>query len=229
VGAARNRRADDPFARLSVRALWTGALLALLLVGGLTASATAARTEAPDTKTMVLALSDLPAGFSQEAGYYADNARIAAESSSVSPADYARWGRLSGYEARFTRVGNGGFVRIESVVSTYRSIGGARDSLHASFRVATEPNEKGWVFKLVWIQAPLGDEARLYTTKTTSGGRRAVLYVLFWRYRTVKAFLCGGGRQGTVSAESVIALAKRQERKIEAALTPQHEDQPRIA
>jgi hypothetical protein len=230
VGAARNRRAEDPVARLSVPALWTGAVLALLLLGGLTASATAARAQAPDAKAMVLALSDLPAGFSQEAGYYADNARIAAESSSVSPAEYARWGRLSGYEARFTRAGNGGLVRIESVASTYRSIGGARDSLHASFRVATGPNEKGWVFKLASIQAPLGDEARLYTTKmTTSGGTHAVLYVLFWRYRTVKAFLYGGGRQGTVSAESVIALAQTQERKIEAALTPQHEDQPPIA
>jgi hypothetical protein len=209
--------------------LWTGALLALLLLGGLTASATAARTEAPDTKAMVLALSDLAAGFSQEAGYYADNASIAAESSSVSPADYARWGRLSGYQARFTRVGISGLVRIESVASTYRSIGGTRDSLHASFRVATEPNEKGWVFKRASIQAPLGDEARLYTTKmTTSAGTRAVLYVLFWRYRTVKAFLYGGGRQGTVSAERVIALAKRQERKIEAALTSQHEDQPHV-
>jgi hypothetical protein len=198
--------------------VWAGVALALFV--GFTASVAAGKTAAPDTKAMVLALSDLSAGFVQEVGYYADNATIAGESSSVSVADYRRWGRLTGYEARFIRVASRGLVGIESDASTYRTIGGARASLRASVRLATEPNEKGWVFRLASTQAPIGDEGRLYTTTvTTSGGMRAVLYVLFWRYRTVKAFLYGGGRQGTVSAESLIALARKQERKIEAALT----------
>jgi hypothetical protein len=78
----------------------------------------------------------------------------------VSPADNRRWGRLTGHEARFVRAATRGLVRIESDASTYRTIGSTRDSLHASFRVATEPNEKGWVVRPVSTQAPIGDEAR---------------------------------------------------------------------
>src|SRR5262245_38686170 len=100
MSAGRNR----PHPRKLYRPDLLRILVALLLLGAVVASsANAARTQRPDTKAMVLALSDLPAGFSQTDGYYATDARAAAESSSVSVADYRRWGRLTGYDATFTR------------------------------------------------------------------------------------------------------------------------------
>ena len=84
------------------------ALASVALLAGLSASAALAAP--PDTKQMVLRLADVPAGFSLAKGYYADNARAAKESDNVSLADYTRWGRITGYEADFSRDGLTGIL-----------------------------------------------------------------------------------------------------------------------
>jgi hypothetical protein len=84
------------------------ALASVALLAGLSASAALAAP--PDTKQMVLRLVDVPAGFSLAKGYYADNARAAKESDNVSLADYTRWGRITGYEADFSRDGLTGIL-----------------------------------------------------------------------------------------------------------------------
>ena len=95
-----------PAVRTPVTILAVAALAALVATGP--TSATPAQQ--PDTKQMVLRLADLPAGFSLTKGYYADNARAAKESDNVSLADYTRWGRITGYEADFSRDGLTGIL-----------------------------------------------------------------------------------------------------------------------
>src|SRR5581483_3478349 len=73
--------------------------LCLVLVG-----ASAASAGGPDTKHMVLTLSDLPAGFSVTKAYYDDNKRAAKEGSTPL-SSFVTWGRVTGYEADFEKGG----------------------------------------------------------------------------------------------------------------------------
>lgn len=97
------------------------ALAALALFVGTSPASAVGKT--PDPKQIVLRLADLPVGFALTKGYYADNARGAAESASVTPADYMRWGRITGYEADFSREALIGIISLTSSGSTYRRPG----------------------------------------------------------------------------------------------------------
>jgi hypothetical protein len=64
----------------------------------------------------------------------------------------------------------------------------------------------------------LGDEARLYSTTLKRSGLNLIVYAISWRYKTVKAGVIAGGIVGTVTPESVVLLAHRQQKRIEAEL-----------
>ena len=101
-------------------------LATIALVAGLAASAALAAP--PDTKQMVLRLADLPSGFSLDKGYYADNARAVKESDDASLADYVRWGRVTGYDAEFSRDAIAGIVSLDSAASADKTTKGAAAS-----------------------------------------------------------------------------------------------------
>ena len=90
-------------------------VVTVLVLAGVLAAAAGAAT--PDTKQMVLRLSDLPSGFTLDQGYYADNSRAARESSTQTLADFTKWGRTIGYEATFSRDANLGVLFLSSGAS----------------------------------------------------------------------------------------------------------------
>jgi hypothetical protein len=88
---------------------------------------------------MVLKLSDLPAGFALDKGYYTDNARAAKESETAL-ADFTRWGRIAGYEADFSREALTGILKVTSAASTYKTAKGAAESTRDSYAQTTKPH-----------------------------------------------------------------------------------------
>lgn len=191
-------------------------LLALVLAAvALTASTAVAAT---DPKTMVLRLSDLPAGFGLKRGFYADNARAARETAAASLADYNRWGRINGYEAEYAREGIAGIGQVNSAASTYKAAGGARDSLRRSFAQAAKPSPGGLRFKRLSAGGRIGHEVRVYSTTYKSEGLSVTLVTVLWRYGTVRASIYAGGLRGTVDVAEVVRLAKRQQSRVAAAL-----------
>ncbi len=196
-------------------------ILLIVLTAVAAAAAATAFAAAPDTKRMVLRLGDLPAGFSLVKSYSVDNALAVKQSKSTTAADFQRWGRITGYEADFSRVAITGLIVINSNVGLYKTSVGARDSLRDSFATATKPNRFDGqliTFKRVSIGSSLGQEARMYTAQLSGPGINVTLFAVVWRYKTVKASLLTGGLQGTVDAKDAATLAKKQQARIVAAL-----------
>ena len=166
---------------------------------------------------MVLRLNDLPVGFGQDSGHYSGNVAAAKEGGSL--ADFIRWGRINGYESVFGRRAIVGLIKVSSASNTYKSARGARESLHASYRAALKPQAAGLKFTRLSTGGRIGHESRLYSlTGFKEGGLTGIGYIVQWRYRTVKASVIGAGIDGTVNAQAVVNLARKQQRRIEAAL-----------
>jgi hypothetical protein len=189
------------------------ACVGLMVVGTAAASSTAA-----NPRLMVLRLTDLPAGFAANGGHYSGNVRAAKDSNgAASVAAFLRWGRITGYDNSFTRTALLGLIQVESSASTYKSVRGAADSLHASYRQALKPIN-GVRYTRLSTGGPIGHESRMYTGRTKSGGTSLVVYLIAWRYFTVKAATIGAGVAGTVTPETIVALARKQQRHIVQAL-----------
>jgi hypothetical protein len=167
-----------------------------------------------DPKRMVLQLRDLPTGFGRTSAHYASNARAARESKGITLADYRRLGRITGYEAEFRREQIVGLIYVQSTASTYEDDDGARDSVRATQRVVAKTGK----FTRLSVGAPLGHEARMYSTTVKQSGFSVIVYSLVWRYEEVKASLIADGLRGTVTPDSVVRLAQKQQRRIRAEL-----------
>jgi hypothetical protein len=192
---------------------------ATCVVLGVAASdaARAAGGETANPKLMVLRLSDLPTGFARVSGHYASNARAVKESSgSTTLAELQRWGRITGYETEYRRQALVGLVDVRSAASTYQDEQGAAASLHDSYRVAEASRKPK--FQRLSLGGRIGDEGRLYSTTVKQSGFTVILYAITWRYKSVKAQVIAGGVIGTVAPESAVLLARRQQKRIEAAL-----------
>lgn len=145
------------------------ALLALLATAVLVPSAASAAPAArPDTKLMVLRLSDMPTGFGRESGHYVSNAQQAA--TTTPRRDFEKLGRIIGYSASYTKDGIVGLLQIESEANLYRSASLA----HVSFLGGVKSIEatKTYVFKQLAVGARLGHEARLYKATTNQNGTK---------------------------------------------------------
>jgi hypothetical protein len=151
---------------------------------------------------MVLTLSDLPAGFRSKSGHYNRNGDQA----------YIEPGRITGYSATF--VGPRDAARplsgFYSAASTFKTPRAARESLHSLFlgiEKTTAPSAK---YKRLPLGARIGNESRLYVFPNGSG------HMLAWRYRSVEASVVGTGP--AFNRQTVVSLARKQQRRIEAAL-----------
>jgi hypothetical protein len=71
----------------------------------------------------------------------------------------------------------------------------ARDALHASYRQALKPIN-GVRYTRLSTGGPIGHESRMYTGRTKSGGTSLVVYLIAWRYFTVKAATIGRASPG---------------------------------
>ena len=183
-----------------------------LAIAGLVVGVGAAQA-APNPKAMVLKLTDLPASFSLEKGYYCDNA-CAAKEGSTPLSRFQALGRITGYAAQYTREALVGAIRIESHASLYKTAKGAHQSWLDSIKKAGNKGGGSPRFKELSLGGRIGHEARYYSTTGTFGGVKATIYVVIWRYGNVKASLVLGGVAGTVEPALGANLARKQQIRI---------------
>jgi hypothetical protein len=199
----------------------------LVLVVLLAAAAAAALHAAPpgvDPRAMVLHAVDLRAGFSLQNGSYASNVQAAKESAQgahVSAAQLARWGRINGYRAEYRRSAPAGLIDLYSSANTYKTATGAQASQKHALAVATAANLaragiQGW--KQLSPGRAIGDFSAVFTGIDRSGKTPGVIYAIQWRYRTVNASVIGEGAKGTVAADVVVKLARRQQARLKTVL-----------
>jgi hypothetical protein len=93
---------------------------------------------------MVLQLSDVPSGFSLVRGRYVSNAQAAKETTVKK--DYAKLGRINGYESEFTRHGAPlvGILQVTSAASNYKTAAGAQASIRISDLAARRSTPPGF-------------------------------------------------------------------------------------
>jgi hypothetical protein len=197
-----------------VRRLWFS-LIALLLAG-CTSGGDGAAIERRELKKIVLQPSDLP-GFQR----FSEGRQGRAEQPGGVTADPARFGRVDGWQARFRHPGTAltsGPLVVESRADLFESPGGAEDELARLEEEARAQREAR-----VLAQAPaLGEEAVAATIRQPAGvpGARGVrFYLVVWREENVTASVFVNGFEGRVRLEDAIALARKQQRRIEEART----------
>jgi hypothetical protein len=169
---------------------------------------------APDTRRMVIQLADLPAGFGRDQGAYVSNAELAKQGDSRK--DYVKLGRLTGYNVTYKRPGFTGVLVLDAFASIYRSNAGAHDSLRLSLSGAAKDGGAG--FRWIPSGPVLGSEARVYAVSTKQNGMPVEYYTVAWRHGRVFAEVICGGVSGRISSAEAMALARKQEARIAAAL-----------
>jgi hypothetical protein len=187
--------------------------LVVVLVSATIAAASAAGEPGAGAKRMVLQLSDLPHGFGVDRGSYVSNAELARQNTHK---DYEKLGRLTGYDVLYTKLGVRGLLGVDSFASIYKTGAGAHDSLMQSMRgaKATTPD----AYRDLAPRAVLGSETRFYVVRAKQDGAKVELYTVAWRDGPVFAEVMGGGIAGTVDPAQVLALAKKQARRIDEML-----------
>jgi hypothetical protein len=193
------------------------ALLAACLVLG-SAPAAGATGERSSPAAMVLAPADLPAGFALDrtATGPRPNARAANEFD-VPLAAFRQWGRVTGYEASFTRPARlvrrtRGALLVTSGVSVYGDAAGA----HAAYAFNVKRCRRA-PFARRARAVDVGQEALLCRATVDRGGEAAVLYTLVWRRGRVFAALTAVGQPGQIRPADVLPLARRQDERIRSA------------
>jgi hypothetical protein len=147
----------------------------------------------PSVRALVLRLADLSAGYTVSGeSTWQPNGR----------------GPLVGYGRSYERKQ----TRISSAADRSSTINGAHIRLHersASYEASGEPS-----YKRRQVPARVGDESRMYST--SFNGR--IELILLWRYRTIGAVIEVIGLRGGVDEADVLALARRQQARIAAAV-----------
>ena len=186
-------------------------LAALVVVGS---ALTAVR---PDPKRMTLRLSDLRGHLTlvrKETGRY-DAAR-AANTDSVPAAVFRAHGYLAGYELDATgRDLSAGPAQVISAASLWRSAAGARWSL-----ARTVKSSRAHHFRAVPIGAHIGTESRLYAYTLQEGTDTLRVYSLGWRDGRVRGTVLVAGLPHVVTPRAAVRLARRQEARVAAELSP---------
>ncbi|MBA2463027.1 MAG: hypothetical protein H0V45_14915 [Actinobacteria bacterium] len=187
-------------------------LSAATLVAALVATTAASAPVADDPKTMVLQLRDLPAGFARTSARYVSNTQANRESKVKK--DYAKLGRVTGYEAIFQKEATTGIINVNSSAGAYKTARGARESFAITMRAVEATREIR--FRRLPLGAKIGQEARLYKATVTENGIQVDLFTVAWRFDRVYAALTGGALAGTANPTAVVALARKQQARIAA-------------
>lgn len=160
--------------------------------------------------SLVLHARDLPPAFSS----FAVGRQTSLDATSELRADPTRFGRKGGWIARFHRAGGPstpGPLVVVSRVDLFGDSGGATKDLQKyATELANEPGTKQRSF-----QPPsLGDQA-IGETFVQPGAHPVHYAVVAWRYRNVTASVSAEGY--TLRTADVVALARRQQRRIAGA------------
>jgi hypothetical protein len=183
---------------------------ALLVAACALSTADAARV---NTKLMVLQLTDLPTGFGVDNGDYVSNAELATQNSKK---NYRKLGRLTGYDVVYTKLGVTGLLGIDSFASIYKSGAGAHDSMMLTLNSVERTRLP--TYKRLPVAKVLGSETRFYFVRTNQEGTKVDMYTVAWRHGPIFAEVMGGGIAGTIDPAEVVALAIKQERRIDKML-----------
>jgi hypothetical protein len=175
------------------------ALVALVLLGTLAMPASAVTV---DPKQLVLAPSDVPAGFR------IDSAETGIRTNELEGKEYPetrplfrRWRRVIGYQVSYRRKGSS----IEARADLFRAANGA----HELQDWADREYRKSGMGGLMRERAGIGSESVVYW-----GGGPSGHAVVIWRYQRVWAGIAGIG----LGRQRTLALARVQQRRIVAAL-----------
>jgi hypothetical protein len=171
-------------------------------------------------EALVLALSEVPAGFSDSLSQYLPVARLA-KPSGVSVAQYQAWGYKSGYEVAYsaesTAAGWGpGPFGISSYALVYRTEAGARTSYLSAYKQC--PKSHGASHgTYVSLGGRIGDQS--FVCAFSSANLTTPDYDVYWHQGTVEGLIVLAGQSPrAVSAANAVALARKQDAKDEAAL-----------
>ncbi len=164
-----------------------------------------------ELKELVLQQADLPTVFTR----FDEGRQARIDQRGGTLADVTRFGRQDGWKARYRRSGSAstrGPLVVDSRVDVFADADGARDELEAMRSNLVEG------LRLVPGDAPeLGDESFL-ATGTQGSGRFAIrFYVVGWRDENATAAVSANGFDGRFTRDELVALARKQERRISAA------------
>jgi hypothetical protein len=191
------------------------ALLALACGGCMGGDNGEAEITKADLRRLVLQPEDLPQVFTQF-----DVGELGRSDIRSGPrADPRRFGRETGWKARYSRSGSAetaGPLVIESKVDLFGDEEGADRDLEA-YRGELEATVKqiGKGRRLPAVE--VGDEAILFSATQGSGRRAVRFYALAWRQANVTSSLVVNGFEGGVFVDDVLRLARKQQQRIAAA------------
>lgn len=179
---------------------------AVVLVAVLAAPASAT----VDPGTLVVRQQDVPAGFDLVEGQSGvrSNARRTKEFPPALRTSLGRFGRLTGYQALYVRARPE--ATIASSVDVFRATDGVKRFIAWYLREASAANSGSVKPKPMSI----GDQGWLTKTSFKRGSTRAKVAGVTWRHGRVLAAVIGLD----VPSETVIRLARTQQRRIAAAL-----------
>ena len=174
----------------------------------------AARIPAAKAPSTVLELTDLPAGFSQ----FDEGPIVRADVTPGAREDPARFDRKGGWKSRFRRSGTPeteGLLVVESRVDVFESSGGAAEDFEAYEAELTTVLKEAADARRV-DDPPIGDETAAITIVQTAL-QDVRFYNIVWRHGNATASLIVQGFEGKLSLGDALALARKQEKRIEAA------------
>jgi hypothetical protein len=171
-----------------------------------------------DPKPLTLRLADLPSGFAMKTAHYVSLA-AAAKSGPVGAATYRKWGYVNGYEADYTQQGElGELLTGAGEVDSYASVYASDQGAIASWRAANAScrHLKQACTRLA-LAGKIGDRARLLKLTRKSGGATVTAYSVVWQRGQLRATIFAAGVGVGPSATSVVALARKQDRRMAQA------------
>lgn len=160
--------------------------------------------------TVVLQLADLPESFDQ----FDEGPQGLAETTGAFRTDPLRFGRVEGWKARYRRPGTvstPGPLVIESRADLFGDDDGAAKDFDAYRRELEQAVETTGGRLLTRIA--LGSEAAGMTFRED----RVRFFRIAWRHRNVTALLFANGFDGRLQLADVLALARKQQRRLEDA------------
>jgi hypothetical protein len=189
-------------------------VLVVIAAAGLPGAAATAPTSssATDPKALVLQLRDVPAGFERTTGRYVSNAQANRESSVKK--NYAKLGRITGYEAEFEKEAILGILQISSTASTYKTAAGAHNSIRISVQAADANREVR--FRRLSVGGRLGHEAYFHKATMTRDGTKVDVFAVTWRTGRIYAGVLAAALAGSADPADVVALARKQQSRIAA-------------
>jgi hypothetical protein len=133
--------------------------------------------------------------------------------------DPERFGREGGWKARYRRPGSGGTkgpLVVESRIDLFEDEDGAKSELEAyQAELESEVRRGGR-----WLDVPrLGDDAVAATTGPPDIANSVRVVSVMWRDGNVTAAIAANGFEGKLRLVDVLQLARKQQRRIAAALT----------